>query len=76
MEIPVVIEPIAGNGFRVTGAGGLPVGLSAEGATPDEAIHRLTEQIRIQVNAGARNADLEVPFESPPWLADAGRALV
>ena len=71
MHIPVVIEPIAGNGFRVTGAGGLSVGLIAEGATAEEAMHRLQEQVQIRVNAGARIADMRVPMQSP-WIADAG----
>jgi hypothetical protein len=69
---PVVIEPIAGNAFRVTGAGGLSMGLTAEGATADEAIDRLREQIQVRMNAGARVADLNVTPEAPAWVADAG----
>ena len=27
VEVPVIVEPVTGNGYRVTGAGGLSVGL-------------------------------------------------
>ena len=47
MEVSVIIEPVTGNGYRVTGAGGLSVGLTAEGATVSEAIDRLTDQVRL-----------------------------
>ena len=33
VEVPVIIEPVGGNGYRVTGAEGLSVGLTADGAT-------------------------------------------
>ena len=39
MNIPVLIEPIANNGFRATG--GLPFEITVEGATRDEALGRL-----------------------------------
>jgi hypothetical protein len=51
-EMPVVIEPIAGSGYRATGAGGLSVGLSADGATAAEAIDRLADQVRLRVDSG------------------------
>ena len=35
-NIPVLIEPIANNGFRATG--GLPFAITVEGATRDEAL--------------------------------------
>ena len=45
MEVSVIIEPVSGNGYRVTGAGGLSVGLTAEGATAAEAVERLVDRI-------------------------------
>src|SRR5690242_9353064 len=54
VEVPVIIEPVTVSRYRVTGAGGLSVGLTAEGATAAEAIDRLADQIRMRVNAGAK----------------------
>jgi hypothetical protein len=72
MEVPVIVETVTGNGYRVTGAGGLSVGLTAEGATAEEAIDRLAEQIRSRVNAGAKLRDLSVAAGVAPWKQDAG----
>ena len=72
MEISVIIEPVTGNGYRATGAGGLSVGLTAEGATAAEAIDRLADQVRTRVNAGAKLAELSVAADAAPWKQDAG----
>jgi hypothetical protein len=72
VEIPVIIEHLNGSGYRVTGAGGLSVGLAAEGATAEEAIERLAEQVRTRVNAGAKLAELNVAVGLAPWKQDAG----
>ena len=72
MEVPVIIEPISGNGYRATGAGGLSIGLTAEGATEAEAIARLAEQVQTRVNAGARLMELSVAADAAPWKQDAG----
>ena len=72
MEVPVVIEPISGSGYRATGAGGLSVGLTADGATAAEAIDRLADQVRMRVNAGAKLAELNVAAGAAPWKQDAG----
>ncbi len=70
--MPVIIEPVSGSGYRVTGAGGLSVGLTAEGTTPAEAIDRLAEQVRTRVQAGAQLAQLTLPAGAAPWKQDAG----
>jgi len=75
VEVPVIIEPVTGNGYRVTGAGGLSVGLTAEGATAEEAIDRLAEQIRTRLHAGAKLAELSVGTGTAPWKQDAGYLL-
>jgi hypothetical protein len=72
VEVPVIIEPITGSGYRATGAGGLSVGLTADGATAAEAIDRLADQVRLRVNAGARLAELNVAGGTAPWKQDAG----
>lgn len=72
MQISVIIEPVSGSGFRVTGAGGLSVGLTADGATAAEAIDRLADQVRSRVNAGAKLAELNVAANAAPWKKDAG----
>ena len=72
VEVPVIIEPVRGNGHRATGAGGLSVGLTAEGATPAEVIDRLAEQVRTRVDAGAKLAELSVAAGAAPWKLDAG----
>jgi hypothetical protein len=72
VEVPVIIEPVTGNGYRATGAGGLSVGLTAEGATAAEAIDRLADQVRTRVNAGAKLAELSVAADAAPWKQDAG----
>ena len=43
MKIPVLIEPVAGNGYRAKS--GEPLPLAAEGATRDEAIQKLRDLI-------------------------------
>ncbi len=72
MEVPFIIEPVAGNGYRATGAGGLSVGLSAAGATAAEAIDRLADQVRMRVSSGAKLADLNFAAGTAPWIQDAG----
>jgi hypothetical protein len=72
MEVPVIVETVAGNGYRATGAGGLSVGLTADGATAAEAIDRLAEQVRARVLAGAKLTDVGVDDFSAPWMQDAG----
>src|SRR5690348_292551 len=67
VEVPVIIEPITRSGYRATGAGGLSVGLTADGATAAEAIDRLADQVRLRVNAGARLAELNVAGGTAPW---------
>jgi hypothetical protein len=72
VEVPVIVETVDGKGYRVTVAGGLSVGLTAEGATAAEAIDRLAEQVRARVNAGAKLTKLNVDSGSGTWMQDAG----
>ncbi|MFL5328845.1 MAG: hypothetical protein ACJ8C4_08000 [Gemmataceae bacterium] len=57
MQIPILIEPVAGNGYR--SCGGEPFSLSAEGATREEVLAKLQEQLRARRQAGAELISLE-----------------
>ncbi len=70
MDIPVLIEPVAGNGYRAVGVGLAP--LAAEGATAEEALRRLRELLASRLAAGARLVSLEVPAADNPWAQLAG----
>jgi len=69
MQIPVLIEPVAG-GFRARS--GEPLVLTAEGATREEALSKLRDQVARKIADGAEVTPLEVgPFEHP-WMRFAG----
>src|SRR5947209_2692263 len=60
MQIPILIEPIAGNGYRARG--GEPLALTAEGASQEEALAKLKEALQARLSGGA----VVVPLEFPP----------
>jgi len=74
MQIPVLVERVAGNGFRAKG--GEPLALCAEGATRTEAIERLRNLIadRLAVGAELIGLDLEKAAHPlapiPGWTED------
>jgi predicted RNase H-like HicB family nuclease len=70
MQIPVLIEPVAGNGFRARGCE--PLDVSAEGTTEEAALRKLREQIDRRLAAGARLVLLEIPAPANPWVEFAG----
>jgi hypothetical protein len=70
MQIPVLIEPVAGNGFRARG--GEPLSLTAEGTTPGEALQSLRHLIDARLGAGAQLVALDVQGTEHPWLPFAG----
>ena len=70
MQIPVLIEPVAGNGYRATG--GEPFALTVEGTTREEALHKLRELIQTKLKTGAQIVPLEIPDGDNPWLRMAG----
>ncbi|HXG08517.1 MAG TPA: hypothetical protein VNK04_01890 [Gemmataceae bacterium] len=69
MKIPVLVEPVAGNGYR---ARALEFAISAEGATEDEAVRKYQELIQEKLKAGARVFQIEVAEQDNPWLRMAG----
>lgn len=67
MQIPVLIERIADNGYRAE-----PLGFRAEGTTQEEALAKLKEQIQVRLRAGATLVPLEVSAEQHPLAKFAG----
>ncbi len=69
MQIPVLVEPVVNNGFRARA--GEPLALTAEGATPDEAVGNLRAAIDRQLKNGSLLISLDIGSANP-WLAMAG----
>lgn len=70
MELPVLIEPIADNGFRARL--GDPLSMSAEGATRDEAVQKLKSLLQQRLANGSQISSLLVPVERHAWMKCAG----
>ena len=72
MQFPVLIEPVANNGYRASS--GPPLGLTADGATREEAIRNFQEQLRQRLRAGVEVATVEIPARPAenPWVKYAG----
>src|SRR5439155_15814481 len=70
MKLPVLIEPIDNQGFRAKS--GEPLGLTAEGATPEEALRKLQELLAARIAAGGRVVQIDLPEAEHPWRRGAG----
>ncbi len=70
MQIPVLIEPVAGNGFRARGGEPLPV--VVEAPTREEALAKVEAALQARLSAGAEIVPLEVRATTHPWMAFAG----
>src|SRR5438874_647334 len=70
MQIPVLIEPVASNGYRVTT--GQPLALTAEGATRAEALQHLRDALQNRLGAGAEVVPLELDVAAHPLSPYAG----
>jgi hypothetical protein len=71
MQIPIVVEAIGSEHFRAQGLP--PFTAFAEGATSDEAVSKVREQLHREIEAGKRVVMVEIPSkEENPWLALAG----
>lgn len=68
MQIPVLVEPVANNGFRAKA--GEPLALSADGATPEEAVRNLRAALGRHLT-GKQLMSVDLGAENP-WLALAG----
>jgi hypothetical protein len=70
MQIPVLIEPIDGKGYRARGAE--PFALVGEGPTREAALAKLKELVDARLRSGVEIVSLEIPPQSHPWLKYAG----
>jgi len=70
MQIPVLVEAIANNGFCARA--GEPLTLSAMGATPEEAVAKLRLLLNGHLQNGRQLVALDLAEEDNPWLAMAG----
>ena len=70
MQLPVLIEPVDGNGFRAES--GSPVPATAHGATREEALRNLRQTIQARLAAGAEIACVEIYDPERPHAQVAG----
>ena len=70
MQIAVLIEPVAGNGYHASG--GEPLALMAEGASQEEALENLKEKLQARLGDGAVLVPLELSPQSHPLAEFAG----
>jgi hypothetical protein len=71
MQIPVLVEPIANNGYRARS--GEPLVLEAQGATEEEAIANFKAMLAAKIAAGTKVVAVDVPGTTEnPWLKGAG----
>jgi hypothetical protein len=70
MQIPILIEPLAGNGY--VARGGEPLALSAEGATKEEALEKLRAKLKARLEQGAVVVPLDMPPQEHPLARFAG----
>jgi hypothetical protein len=70
MEIPILVEPVSGNGFRATS--GSPLGLQIEAPTREEAINKLRDLIDRRISAGAEVVGVETSSSRHPLAPFAG----
>ncbi len=70
MQIPVLVEPIANNGYRASA--GEPLSLAADGASREAALAKLKELVQARLKNGAELVPVEVTPEPHPWMQFAG----
>lgn len=70
MEIPVLVEPVPGAGFRVSG--GEPFAIVAEGATEEDALHQFKKSVADRLRDGVRITTVNVPATPHPLTEFAG----
>src|SRR5947209_5403171 len=70
MQIPVLLEPVARNGYRAQSKE--PFAVSARGATRAEALAKLRAKIEARLKNGTELVGLEVGAPADPWMEFAG----
>jgi hypothetical protein len=71
MQIPILIEPTAGNAFRAKS--GEPLALTVEGATADEAVKKLKCLLESKLHNGTRMTMVDIGPQEHPLARFAGR---
>lgn len=67
VQVSVLVEPVAGNGFRAKEAE--PFGLSADGATREEAIAKVRQLCQARLNGGAEVVTVDLGGPSTSLVA-------
>ena len=70
MQIPILIEKVADNGYRARG--GEPLALTADGASQEEALENLKEKLHARLRQGAVVVSVELPTQAHPLAEFAG----
>ena len=70
MLIPVLVEPVKGNGYRARGKE--PFAVSVRGATREEALAKLRTKIHSRLKNGTHVVGLEIGPQAHPWMEFAG----
>ena len=70
MKLPILIERITGNGYRARG--GEPLPLVAEGATREEALTKLKEQLQARLRDGTELTSVDLAPTTHPLAEFAG----
>jgi hypothetical protein len=70
MQIPVLVERVKGDGYRARGKN--PFGVSAKGATREEALAKLRAKIQTRLKNGTEIVGLEIGTEPHPLAEYAG----
>lgn len=65
MQIPILVEPMAGGGFRARSSE--PLAFTAEGTTREEAVREVRRLIEAYLAQGAEIIPVEVPALDNPW---------
>jgi predicted RNase H-like HicB family nuclease len=70
MQIPILIERVAGNGYRARG--GEPLPLVAVGSTREEALAKLNEQLQALLRDGTELISVDIAVAPHPLAEFAG----
>ena len=70
MHLTILLEPADGQGYRASS--GSPLDIAVEGASREEALGKLREQIEHKIRSGVEIVTLEVATGEHPWKRFAG----
>lgn len=70
MEIAILLEPVENNGYRAKS--GPPFDVTAEGATCEEAVAKVREEMKSKLKDGSKLVGIDMGAKTNPWLQMAG----